>query len=455
MVGCPYSSITHIRTLRFCFLSLHPMPLQQRSSKKDDKTTKVDPYPEKTLRITGIELLRSHRAQPSLVEGLLLAREVNLKFAKPSSTPSMDLILELTKFEQKTKWLFPWGAELVNPAHRPPPDAVIPPDVRFCGNARVFADESEFLEKDSITALLSDSKQQWDAVFMRSYEPSHFALLHLHPCEEVVLGFRSTYISPTDMENIAKCTNLRNLKLGDNFIDFRSVKAIQSLPCLQTIPNLSSNHLTGPLFKFLGAQRNITLLITKRTHVFCKADIFASASLINARSQSLFHVEVDCALPMSIAHALNRCTSLRSISFSDCHAMNDESLRTIFSSPTVQKSVQSIRITCSVPINARTFSVMSRCKNLRWINLACTGDRSYTFSPIIRLNAHHLYSLILRGCEPVDDSILEAIACCRCLLSVELNSTAVSGKAAQAYIRAKRPNWEVIAYDAGLARIED
>ena len=428
------------------------MPMHLRSSVKTDKQTKFDAkesYIEKISEMNETELLRSHRAQPSLVEGLLLAREVNHKFAKPSSTPSMDLILGLTKFEQKTKWLFPWGAEMLNPAHRPPSSN--PPLVFFGRRASAFVDKAEFLQKDTITALLSDSKQQWDAVLLWSYEPSHFALLHLHPCEELVLDFCSAVISLEDMENIAKCTNLRNLKIGDNFVAPSSVKAIESLPCLQTFTRFSIT----PLYKFLGTN-GITWLTDAERHIFFKSEIFTTfASLIDARSESLSHVDLDCALPMSIAHALSRCTSLRSISFSDCHAMNDESLRTVFSSPTVQKSVQSIRIISSVPIDAITFAIIARCKNLRWINLACTGARSYTLSTLIRSNAQHLCSLILRGCESVDDSILEAMAHCRCLRNVELNLTDVSWKAVKAYIRAKRPNWEVIAHDTGLASIED
>ena len=64
----------------------------------------------------------------------------------------MDLILGLTKFEQK--WLFPWDEEIINPAHRPP--SIIPPGVCFCGYVRAFVKEVDFLHKDTITALLSD-----------------------------------------------------------------------------------------------------------------------------------------------------------------------------------------------------------------------------------------------------------------------------------------------------------
>ena len=224
-----------------------------------------------------------------------------------------------------------------------------------------------------------------------------------------------------------------------------------NLPRLQNFTHFSSHYFAEPLFKFLRAKPSITWLYIDRTHVFYEADIFAIfASLIDARSQCLYHVEVDCTLPASIAHTLSRCTSLRSIFFSDRYAMSDESFRTVFSSPAVQKSVHSIRVINSMPINACTLAIKARCTKLRCINLAYTGARSYTLSTLIRSNAQHLCSLILRGCESVDYPILEALAYCRCLRNVELNSTAVSGKAVQAYIRAKRPNWKVIVHDEGL-----
>ena len=135
------------------------MLTQKCSQRKAQNPT--ESYTEQVSRITILELLRSHHAQPLLVESLLLARDVKRKITGASRAVSMDIILGLTKFEQKTNWLFPWGAELVDPARRQPGslprDTPKPVDwhLTLLG-AALYND----LSKEDITALLRDSKQQ-------------------------------------------------------------------------------------------------------------------------------------------------------------------------------------------------------------------------------------------------------------------------------------------------------
>ena len=427
------------------------MPVQSSHRKNEEPTesTLTESHEAKVARITNLELLRSHRAQPSLVEGLLLAKEVNLKMANPSSALSMELILGITKFDQRTKWLFPWGVEVIDPSRRPPES--LPPET-FLTRARAPL-RIQNLPIDEFTSLLSDSKEQWDGVLFEIYEPSHFELLHLHPCEEVICTFSHQLISREDMENLAKCRNLRNLSLGNNAVAIRSLKAIRDFPNLQHFTYFFRHQSAAPLFQFLHAKSSISMLTIHEAHVYTASCARYIAFLVNARSDRICHIDLQCALPISIARALSLCANLKGISVMNFQESHEDGLQLVLSSPSVQKSLQSIRISCEMPISLTTFALMARCTNLRWLSLMSPGAYVCTIGPLIRVNAKHLCALNLHGCV-VNDTILTAIARCKCLRFIGLDLPSAIVDSVLAYLKANRLIWMIIPCGGGMKRIQ-
>ena len=136
-------------------------------------------------QITKREVLRSHRADPMLVETLLLALEVTLRLNQNKNPFSMHRILGLCQFHQLMRWLCPWGEEQVNEVNRPPgfrmPFLV---HEKYFDNFRGRV--SAHLTCDALKKLFSDRNQHWDRVYIGlESDPSYFELLHLHPCEEL------------------------------------------------------------------------------------------------------------------------------------------------------------------------------------------------------------------------------------------------------------------------------
>ena len=190
-------------------------------------------YEDRVLRITKRELMRRHRALPVLVESLLIAK-VESSLSRNKEDLSMGFILDLCRFSQKMKWLCKWGPEIIDEINRSPstePDEFIEQKSRDIFMQERWNEIRYRLElKDQVLALLQDTTQNWDRIILEAYDPRYFPYLHLHPCEEIRLDFEKEELSQEDIQNIAKCQNLRVLDLGINKFPFRSVQALRHLP---------------------------------------------------------------------------------------------------------------------------------------------------------------------------------------------------------------------------------
>ena len=422
---------------------------KQKSANHPSTISHDETHEDALYRITKRELLRRHRAHPVLIESLLLAAKAMQKTEKLSGGTSicMEFILSLTKFQQKTKWLLPWGTEVTDITNRSPDCAA--PDAYLKDMYLRIIEEPDCknqLSKDAITEYLKDFKQHFDGIILPFHEPSHFTLLHLHPCEELILKFEEKSLSLEDMTNIAKCKNLRSLSLNCNKISKNSMKQIQRLP---NLAHVYHDHMDREMVFVQEVCHipSVSMLTITELNVMEEADIQAIVSLVNTRRDRISHVYLSCTLPATLADALGRCTNLKSIFFEDYFGASDVHVQALLSSPSVQRSLQSIRVLYTHSIGADAFALMAKCANLRWLLLEGLHITAADIIPIIQANAHHMSSVICRSCQSIDSSILDAIACCRSLHYADLDRTGVTAEAMQEYRAAKRPNWEVISHN--------
>ena len=149
------------------------------------QTSPKESYEERVRRITKHELLQSSYSQPDLIENLLLAADSG-SISNTTTSPSMDLILNMAQFEKKKNWLFPWGPELIDETYRPCntdyPTYLMRKELEY---HRQLSEVYRSLSADEIRLLLSDPSQHWDRILLEDFDPAFFDVLHLHPCEEL------------------------------------------------------------------------------------------------------------------------------------------------------------------------------------------------------------------------------------------------------------------------------
>ena len=186
-------------------------------------------------RISKQEILRSYYAQPILVKSLLLAAEIQQGSKANTHALSVHFIIDLCKFQQKMKWLCPWGPELFDETNRIP-GFLIPPEFRAkqmdIQSKKITSEKN--LRRDRYRNLLSDANQHWDRVFMDKYDPEAFIHLNLHPCEELHLRFPEN-VSIDDIQHIVRCKTLKNIFLRGSSIDLKHLNEFKRLPALEKL----------------------------------------------------------------------------------------------------------------------------------------------------------------------------------------------------------------------------
>ena len=402
-------------------------------------------YEDRVLRITKRELLRRHRALPVLVESLLIAREADSSLTKTKEILSMGFILDLCRFSQKMKWLCNWGPEIIDEINRAPstePGEFIEQKSRDIAIQERWNEES--LPNDQVLALLQDTTQNWDRIILEAYDPRYFPYLHLHPCEEIRLDFEKEKLSQEDIQNIAKCQNLRVLDLGINKFPFRSVQALRHLPDFNI---LNIDQFSHPMATIRTLKRfpRLTTLAIHDAEDFSPEELPQILSFINDRRASARELFILFTRGGSdVYRAFAKCTQVRSIYLDEMDTMEDNNVHVLFSSPLIQQSVRHVRM--GVNAGPRAFCLLAKFSNIRWLDICNTEITSAEVSAIVRANVHHLCTLVIFRCYSVDDAILEAIARCRSLHFVGLEETSVSPRAVEAYKASQRSNWQAIAY---------
>ena len=433
------------------------MPQSKRSRKYSKRcTSPAEPIhrgedSESLYRIIKRELLPTHRAQPFLVENLLLADKVGIR-THSTAAPSIESILQVLQFSKRMKWLCEWGPEIVDESLRPP-SATLPTCIDQKSKDQRLARQKP-LTDDEFLALLSDSSQQWDRIILSEYESAYFALLHLHPCQELWLDFFECELSLEDMENIAKCTNLRIFGMGLNQAPFQGVLALRSLPNLRQVVYDETAHPL-PCIEALSELPQVTLIAIRPmmneddfhryTTPFSLSEIDKALAYIRDRWHTARQIRLSVSIGPLVFVSLCLCTHLTTICIEDVEMMEENDLSLLFEGPALHKTVRHIRL-WSAGICPETASYLALYTNLLWLDFSSFDATADAIVPVILANAKHLQSLRIAYCNNVGDEILDAIAQCKSLQHVCLYNTGVRPEAYEAYRDGKRPNWEVLTF---------
>ena len=390
--------------------------------------------------ITKRELLRRHRAQPTLVESLLLAHRIDERSKHRCKDLSMDFILDLCRFSQKMKWLCPWGPEVVDEINRPPSSEEalrIKVESRGSLTARCW---ENFLPCSQILSLLQDAEEKWDRISLGMYDPRFFALLHLHPLDELRLDFYDHKLSSDDIQNICKCKHLKFIQTGAERVFFKTIARLQRLPHLQI---LCKPHRGSQMTYFrnrICAPRDATIHLSDCS----STDSYTVIAYINAHRTFARQILLWDRVDLEISQALAKCTSVKSIIVKDVGLVTNNNLHALFASPKIQKTLQSI-----LNVGDRgdmELAALQACTSLRWLEFVLMDISAETICAIIQANAQHMCSVLIYCCYNVGDAVLEAIAGCRSLHLVNLVETGVTPEAVASYKAHMRPNWQVLNY---------
>ena len=386
------------------------------------------------------ELLRSHRAQPDLVKNLLLTAQVNERSKEKAGILSMDLILHLCQFQQKMKWLCPWGAEIFDEVHRVP--GCKKPYHLF--DKLLDTMDERMKTNKQLTNLLMDEKQNWDRIYLRSFPLDCFMYLRRHPCEELYIQCYQGTLDRLHTQQIAACSTLRTIHLGFSSMHLKNIQEFKILPNLEKLYFFHAQTTANPVLMLGQLPKNTLLPIQQcRTHLQIPEKTQKKIiSFVDMHRESLEHFKLECTLSPELSTALGKCTNVQSIHFRSPPAPSHECIE-LFGSPLIQKSVKAIFFFCLRPEDAE---ILAQCTNLRWLIIEGGSATAREINPIIRANANHLCEVSLLRCREVGNDVLNAIASCRCLRKVTLTHTAVTAEAMQRYEVERKPSWQALAF---------
>ena len=408
---------------------------------------KEDTFEDKVARIMKRELLRSHRAQPVVVESLLLASQVESRSAQNDNALSGKLIINLCKFQQKMNWLCPWGKELVDETNRPP-GFELPKEVRdkyFAIKRKEIMDEN-FLKRHEFIEILKEYDPLLDRILIGDdYDPKSFQLLRYHPFEELHTKFFYT-LSLSDIENITRCTTLRNINIGCSKVSLKHIREFQKLPHLEKLYYCHDYEGTAPITRIRDFP-NLTLIPIQQNGLrYADRQVRKIVRLLKDMHERVHHLYLAWVPIPEISIALGRCTGVKSIFLEAAQIVDYKDVEKLFDSPNIHRSLQSIHINFTA-LGFEVYDLLSECTNLRWIHFQSDNEATEDdFIPIIKANKAHLIELNIVSCPHVYDEILEAIAICSGLKRVQLVHTGVSAEAVSKYREERRPNWQAIEF---------
>ena len=404
-------------------------------------------------RVTKREIRQSHYAQPALVEDLLIALEVGSK-TNAEGFLSIDSILNLIQFAKKKKWLCPWGPELVDETHRLM--HTMPP---VCIQRKDRREWMRNISAAKIHDLLSDEKQQWDRITLRSYYDDSLDFLHLHPCEELRLLGGFDVIEREDFEAIVKCTSLRLIDLDYGDFNPEDLRLLESLPNLEKIVSRGGHAMC--VFDFLEHFQHLTMLqlstadsrlnddMCSPVYPFVAGEVSDALSYISARNDTIRHLHLSTIVGPIAFTALGLLKNVESIFLEDVKGLmgDDFDIYFLFMSPNMQQSVRHLYFHCT-RFDKKSLSHLAKFRNLQSIYFDALGLSTKHVCRIIRASADTLRSVTIAGCSKVGDALLEAIAGCKRLRNIDILETGVTVEAIEKYKEAKRPFWQVLTYKA-------
>ena len=408
-----------------------------------------EPYEGKCYLDTKRELLRSHRAQPVLVESLLLAHEVQLGQDSGSGAFDMEFIMDLCHFHQKMKWLCPWGEELIDEASRPP-IRTVPDELKHRLEADRFRSQGEdgtipgngipgWLTDLEYQRMLEDEEQQWDRIY--AYSKVNYAYLQYvrrHPCEEVHIGY-ACFHAADDFYHLVHCRELQSLTLSSaiNCTGFAEV-----LSNLKNLQFLDANGAIRSVDAQIALHRALPKLTSLQIHEVLRWDCTSLAAFIRERKETLQHFDF-CGYHFKrrIARALAECKNLVSIRIEDYDVI-DRSIEPIFSSRNLQNTLKIVNFTESESI--RDFSPLKKFRALQWLNFDDTKIGNSELEEVILANAHHLVDVSVRNRYHITKRILNTLEKCTGLHAVDFDGTRFNPEYTMEFKRLRRRNYKAL-----------
>ena len=337
------------------------------------------------------------------------------------------------------KWLCYWGPEVVDEANRAP-NMQIPHSIQTKerGVERITP---ETLSCDGILELLQDPRQNWDRIVLRMYSPEFFTYLHLHPCEELRLETADLNLTSDDIRNITQCRCLKFLSTGRTPVPFQTIQALERLPGLQIRSQLLPESEKPYMQNRIRHPRDTTLQLFDSSNDTDR-QLLRVISYIESHKNVARHLRLFGWLGPAHFVTLAQCTAVKSIVLHIDAESDDQDQ--LFESKTIQKTVQYIRIMISVC--QEVLNELPKCTNLRWLEFYSVDIDAEPICAIISANAQHMCTVVIFRCYGVGDALLEAIARCTSLASVDLEETGVTPEAVALYKAQKRPNWQALRY---------
>ena len=377
------------------------------------------------------ELSRSHRAQPVLVESLLLVSEAE---KNSKSGLSMHLILGICQFAQKMKWLTPWGAEYVDEACRAP---ICDIPRYFRGKLRDYDlgkyDVNALLDRKAFNEMAADVSQQWDRIYAFAVDDMGFVEnLPEHPCEELHVDDPYKF-NLDEAEKLARCRNLKALS-----VDCRGILEghIRDLQNTSNITKLFPANRLGDTFsqqtKSIGLSalhRAFPHLESLRIDSSYRREPNELNAYINDRQKSLRHIHISIIITREIAEALAMCANIVSLTIDFPQELED--IMPLLSSPKLQKTLRYIDIGAVRKIE--DFDFLKNYTALRWAILNKSKITNESLRAMLLQNRSHIIQVSLQDCPNVTSEVLETFAQCIPMDEIHLGGSGVGYRAVKAY----------------------
>ena len=392
---------------------------------------------------------RAYRRQPVLVRNLLMAERLSQTARAPHFMLSFASVADLCRFDQRTKWLCPWGIEYVDETHRPALHSV--PQHLL---AKMYSCATrDVLSMRRVKNLIDKLDHRFERVLIEQPESFDWkANLHKHPVEELHIIYvrtpeRYRYGLPYKaIAGIVSCQSLRVLEIENAVINEGHMHFLRQLKNLEVIIGAGFARDRVPLEIQVNAydlfpKLTYVYFVCSMMHVLTAEEIAAMVAFVTSRRETLRHIALFMPPSADLFAALAQCPNLRTFRLDSYEALTDADLSDFLSHPHIRQNLQDISLATST-LRGDTFARLAAMPSLRWVNLSANqGLTSETLNAILRANRANLRDVRVANCHYLGPQVLEGIAQCVFLDRVNLYNIRELQEAAAEYIRTERPNF--------------
>ena len=408
-----------------------------------------EPYEAKFARVKERELTRCSRRNPTYVKSLVMAEHLHAQMKAPHFLLSADSLIDMCRFSQRTKWLCPWGEQLMNEIHREPTHSY--PERLFYENHGIGGNDHVMLCEKDFKALVDDERNQWERVFL--CDPNWLDWLenlYKHPVEELHLLFNGPPSKYQDgfplkyHEYIVRCKALRVLTLENMDLPERFHAQFLKLKNIEFFDGGISQSLSS----FPDFYKKLTSLRYCEIYNSWEGpdDViyYALLEMVKARKNTLEHIELTEPPRADYVEALANCPNLQTFILHDAE-MTDADMAPLLSHPIIQHQIRNFTLPHS-SAGPETFALLGKFTNLRFLMLNGSDITDKEAARIILNNKFHMREVRLDDCKHIGKETLHAISQCAHLEWVSLCRDGKVKALIKQYIRERRPNYGAIRY---------